>query len=571
MLVSEAHYPDMPSAPLAISSQSKNKQRASEFSGNRADQEADKENVGSNCSLSRDFAGEHEVTLHSSQHRHSQKKECPQTPANKISLADLVGNTEDAFNCAPADITPEDQVFWQHGPRSSDPTSSLHSMPRGKKRARSSSPATSSQPEKSNHFPAQKEPLDLQKLQYSLKTPQNDPATDLWTRYATASFARSNGDGASLAPVPAFAHLITSSPQTPSTTNSKDGGLRRSISCGIEWPASKTKRRKLDPGQPYGRMGDIFASSKKEILALENPTVSRVSLLVEKIQESLSRKQATEMAGPSSSSPLPERTEFIEGLQVSPLPKRIQVQGLENYDFQENENYRTNQTAEATKQEQITPAGEGESSEFGDEELDLNFLETVELAGAHRMEQDTLFSRRSDPEITGDTTADNSLMYAPIQTSPHMKIANASQALPNNSCHQQSPLEDRYICSANQHAPVANCITVEGELDDEFGNGDDDAFATEMQDLMAKYDTQGSASVVGRDQAQPQMQLQPLHHLDSGLDIYMQQEQIDNDVGGTFDDDDNDDDDLWNEIGDETLLNRGAAGVGSTSQVRAFR
>ena len=62
---------------------------------------------------------------------------------------------------------------------------------------------------------------------------------------------------------------------------------------------------------------DIFAASRKDILARHVPANSRVSLLVEKIQESLS-KQSRAADEPSSSSPLPGKHSQMLPSQASP-------------------------------------------------------------------------------------------------------------------------------------------------------------------------------------------------------------------------------------------------------------
>ena len=302
----------------------------------------------------------------------SESKECPQTPVPmRIPLADLIGNTEDAFNQESKALTPDDHVYWQHDPRSSDPASMGRSSKRGTKRARSSSPISASQTERSAHFP-QRDSLDLQNLQQVLKTPQADPAIDLWNRYADTSILKSNGEGK---PSLHFSHLISSSPQTPAPGGDKDSsGLRRSISCGIDWPSSKSKRRRVDPEESFSRVRDIFAENKDAILAPEHPRVSRVSLLVEKIQESMARNARPENSGPSSSSPLPERLDQLPFSSASPQSRRTKVTFIDPPLPDVN----------VIKSEQHTD-GEilinlGQSSEFGDDELDEALMGGTDLA-----------------------------------------------------------------------------------------------------------------------------------------------------------------------------------------------
>ena len=240
---------------------------------------------------------------------------CPQTPANRIPLADLVGNTEDAFDRPTADKTPDDHVYWQTGPRSSDPSNSVSSQRRSKKRSHSSSPAPS-RLEKSNNLPPVHVDgsLNLQNLQQYLKTPHNDPALDLWNRYADTGGTRQDEERT----LTAFANIVSSSPQTPGTTSSKKG-LRKAVSCGIEWPVSRPKKVKLDGTYSIQKAEETLAQSEQEILFTEAPKASKVNLLMEKIQESLINGPRVAVKQPSSSSPLPERTHLSDGMDLLPI------------------------------------------------------------------------------------------------------------------------------------------------------------------------------------------------------------------------------------------------------------
>ncbi|KAL8685717.1 MAG: hypothetical protein Q9224_005705, partial [Gallowayella concinna] len=175
----------------------------------------------------------------------SQHKECPQTPVGRVPLAELIAGVDDNMN-QNLNLTPVERVLWQHVPGSSQYASSQDASvsQTGKKRARSSSPTSSAQHETSSHFQKKKQSFDLQTLEKTLKTPQADPATDLWTRYSlkTGNTSPTRND-------PALAALLkSSSPQTPgSHLKQKElGGLRRSISCANEWPTSAAKRRRLN-------------------------------------------------------------------------------------------------------------------------------------------------------------------------------------------------------------------------------------------------------------------------------------------------------------------------------------
>lgn len=502
--------------------------------------QADKENIDSNLPLLNNRGSPSEIVRHSSQTAESKQQSIfPRTPASKIPIAALISNTEDAFNGAHFDTTPEDHVSWQHGPRSSSSASSLRSTQRGKKRARSSSPASSSQVEKSNHFSAVIEPLDLQNLQQSLKTPQHDPATDLWARYSTASLAKANGDNAALPP---FAQFI-SSPQTPDTTKSRDSVLQRSISCGIDWPTSKKKRRKLDTVEVYGRMRDIF-ESKQDNLSHQAPGRSRVELLVGKIKESMLRKQSTFGRGPSSSSPLPDRADVAILQPASPSPEQRAQQG---------------QSGPETRQ---VPApnilGEnqsgldfitedGGSSEFGDADLDLNFLETIEMTAAQMM---------SEKGVANGDAHD-----IPVAVHNIVTVGKRTDQVAREE--ELKSAREKDVTGVLQRAsPRSKSAGQHESDDDEFAIEDDTAFATEMQDLADRYDTQDtiySACTTGPQKRQ-------VHHLDSAIDSNMQRTSTD----GGYENDFDDDDDLWDEIGKQSFSPQRLAGVGSTSQVRVF-
>ena len=533
---------DMPSAPLAISSQSRKKLKQFSFVGTNAETETDKENISSQPPLRDNQPDVPEAFSHSSQNEQVEPQNtCPQTPASKITLAALIGNTEDAFNCAHFDTTPEDHVSWQHGPRSSEPASSMHSTQRGKKRAMSSSPASCSQVEKLTHFSAQKEPLDLRNLERTLKTPQHDPATDLWARYSTAGLTKANGDNSAL---PIFALLMTSSPHTPNRTNCKDSGLQRSTSCGTEWPTSRKKRRKLDMVESHGQIRDIFESTKQDALLHKEPRHSRVELLVGRITNSMMRRQPTIVTGPSSSSPLPDRADVVMLPPASPSPKKR--------DQQEHSGPKSRfidalDASDSSQSNQNLVVDDGSSSEFGDPDIDLNFLETIELTTTQTK--------------MGDKITNGEVRNAPAEATVSGNVCKETDQLLHEK-QPPSPARKKVAHMSQQESTRLSIPTLQ-ESDDEFALDDDTAFATEMQDLAKRYDTQGSVPSVFATHPRV-MQAQDF---DSGIDSNMQRTSKNDGFENDFDDDD---DDLWDEIRKKGFSPRRAAGVGSTSQVRVF-
>ena len=491
----------MPSAPLAESSQSRKKTKTSSHNDKRRAGEQDKENSRSPFENRLEAENQDEDTSIA-------ELPFPQTPAVRIPLEDLIGNTEDAFNCPPPLGTPRDHVIWHNGPASSDVSASARGTQKSRKRAHSSSPA-SSQLERSTHFDGQKEALDMNSIQKSLRTPNNDPTQELWNRYMSANMARqANGEFA----LPSFAHLQPSSPDTPSTT-SKDSGLRRTASCGIEWPTSKPKRRKIDVGDSHSRTKDIFAASRREILAQNVPKTSRVGLLVEKIQESMNKRQRAN-DDPSSSSPLPGRHSQIPATQASPTrsPSRV-IRGSKA----------GSSAPPAANSQQQSPLRKSQVSfsDFGDEDLDVDFFENVEKA----------------------------ISQEPVPSNPNAVEVDAKS---KSQCNTDRPIDQRHSADnqVSDGPAKAQTTTANDNLDDSFGDDfDDDTFAEELQDLADKVDSQNQLSKISVvDGPAP---LQPIMEVHNEVD----------DMDDAFDDDD----DLWAQVADETA--QGKTMIGSTSQV----
>lgn len=286
-------------------------------------------------------------------------KECPQTPANRIPLADLISSTEDAVIQDPtADLTPEDHVIWQHVPASSNTdTKSRTPATNSKKRRHSSSPAGSPLP--GNSKSARKEPFDLQSFQALLKTPQNDMASDLWNNYVEKHKANGNGN----IQLPRFENLLSSSPQTPASakTSRDSSGLRRSISCNAEWPTSRTKRRKIDDDCKTSR--GLFSRTKSNVLDSGKSKSSRINFLIDQIEKSLQKPSDA----PSSSSPLPEHKDGVRSRSASPIERRA-------LRASEKSNHSVDEHNEVCKDQ----AGlRGSSSEFEDEDFDQDLLDFV--------------------------------------------------------------------------------------------------------------------------------------------------------------------------------------------------
>jgi len=509
----------MPSVPLAVSSQSRKKLRSFQYVG-----EEDEIKVVLSDDLSSTSVKPH--ALAPDQYTETVETIFPQTPAVKIPIQDLIGNTEDAFNCSPPITTPKDHVLWQNNTDSSERSESAITTEKNRKRTHSSSPASS-------QVAAGRDALNLESVRRSLRTPNNDPTQDLWNRYTTANMAK-KGDGEPT--LPTLPHLLPSSPQTPGTT-SRDGGLRRTVSCGVEWPTSRPKRQRMDVSDLHSRTKDIFAASKKDILAHEVPRNSRVGLLVEKIQESLTRKVVTD-EGPSSSSPLPDRHS-----QVALSPTRPQSRGVQ----QPHEN------SQGLNVDGVSPwprpAPQDESSEFGDDGLDIEFFESVELSLTQSHAPGKGVTLTTNP-IALDENG-RALGAAQKPSSPRKDLWQPLGSHRTRQALSPVTMNGQNLIRRSHDPPTDR---VQQTFDDEFDDEDDDeAFTAELQHLAEKYDSQDAPfQHLAPRPSQPHTSHSTSQRRLGTIDEF----------GDVFDDDD--DDYLWQNGPDE----RGSARSGSTCNVR---
>ncbi|KAL4811222.1 hypothetical protein BDV18DRAFT_6979 [Aspergillus unguis] len=292
-------------------------------------------------------------------------KDGPQTPGNRLPLADLIGNAEDAFSRAPVgqEFTPEEYVVWQHGPPSSNPSTQTPAT-QSKKRRHSSSPSSS--PLASSKR-AQKGSFDLKSIQTLLKTPQNDLAADLWNNYV----AKTTTNVPDLQQ-PRFANLLSSSPHTPGSARTGDSsGLRRSISCNAEWPSSNAKRRKVE-GESHRKGRAIFSRSRSNVMVPKDLKASNFSSLVQEMERSLKRDTPGQ-PDPCKPAPVtvPKKTRLsrsaspLETKFVKPRPKDIGLDGNKR-------NISDSPTDEKAPQES--------SSDFGGDDIDDELLGLAEAS-----------------------------------------------------------------------------------------------------------------------------------------------------------------------------------------------
>ena len=359
-------------------------------------------------------------------------KTCPpSTPATRLPLADLVGNVDDSSrHLARPIVSPEEQLGW----RGSQPVNTP--IPRkNRKRARSSSPPAG----------ASQEDTRIESLRQELTTPQPDPATELWARYA--SNKGTPGGNKAIA----FAHLISneSSPRSSATAGSVSG-LRRWASCGVEFPASHTKKRRtkgafrvveIEPAE------DVFGAASLEAVFQGQPEKSRLADMIQRMQDSIAPTKPCLSEIPSSSSPLPEARDRHIPLPSSPLRHHAQDDDAESPQT-------LGPGTDAVEEEDVSvePTHLSSSSdEFGDVDFDAEMVDALEI------------SQRA-PEQP------NSPAFMPAQ--------------PVDSAHLQTTVQ-----------PIA--LAADDDSDDEFGI-DEESFAADLEQVASLYDVTSEETPVNQ-------------------------------------------------------------------------
>ena len=406
-------------------------------------------------------------------------REYPQTPIGRVPLVELINNKEDMFEQVPS-LTPVERIVWNHSPQSSNPASNLITplARRGNKRARSSSPVSSSQNDESTNSvtDASKRSFDLQTLQTSLRTPQADPANDLWNRYSLYTTDRTTPAA------PAIANFLhSSSPQTPAHNHrGRNNGLRRSLSCSTEWPTSVIKRRKIYQSYSQDIEKNEFVVSGGETVPSES-RMSRVSLLLEKIQEGLVKHAAgPQITGPLSSSQITCGNDKGPHMEESPLAQvRVQSRNLPESSSQplvvgEPTIIRCSQqdlSITAGSEEVIQEVDS--ASEFGDDEINLEFMEEVDASFQSKRQVDKV------PTCTGPSP----VAYERYQTSKDQEqISLVSSKLDKSS---QQKLVITKPDSQSYQSDILQDLD-----DDVFDSDGSDLFAADLEHVAALYDQQ---------------------------------------------------------------------------------
>ncbi|KAF8473909.1 hypothetical protein BDZ91DRAFT_712801 [Kalaharituber pfeilii] len=217
---------------------------------------------------------------------HTPSRVCPQTPAPRLPLKDLVKTSEDGKPPFSNVTSPEERIVWQVSPRSTPHAASQITPVPKRKRARSSSPigspmaaVTPVSEQLASHRGPKKPP----------KTPHADPANDVWQRYSSTSNVRPANQ-------PLLARLLSG--ETPKGLNLSP--LRRSYSCGPDWPPARLKRRRttstetenqdaeeLDKAAEDGEVaGPATCQGRQRVV---KSRINRVNMLLDKVHEKLAK------------------------------------------------------------------------------------------------------------------------------------------------------------------------------------------------------------------------------------------------------------------------------------------
>lgn len=407
----------------------------------------------------------------------------PQTPLGRLPLAELIASGED-FN-QNLNLTPVERVLWDASARDSEKGSSQDSpaLPKNKKRAHSSSPNSSSQKKyrTSDYFAAGEKSADLHPLRTALKTPQGDPASELWKKYTL----NAHGDD-KLSPTRIFGQpfsqlMNSSSPQTPAykLLGRESVGLRRSFSCGTEWPTSAAKRRKLQPTNnneesPTGR--DITADGPPK----SQKAKSRLSMLVAKLSGELARPaDNTKDDAPTSSS----NEDQIPTDPSQPLEARLTA---DQDDARHDESPASDKTITAHEDNagsdsptgtplHVTRTGKEVdelSDDFGDDDIDLETFDEVDAQVEHSVSQ------------VGVGISNDINTSIAVPSMPEAKATGTVTDLRNQRAGPMTSLKVHPTALASKAEPPA----IDTEDLDEF-DVDDDEFSTEdLEDVVAIYE-----------------------------------------------------------------------------------
>ena len=457
---------------IPASAQSRSKLRTFKFDGLRPETDnimpgsgvsfADKENLIVN---QQQVKGK-DVSAHQMETSKEAGREFPSTPAGRIPLADLIGNNEDEEDDAPK--SPIEAVTWNQLPQSSNESLSCITpiMRRGKKRPRSS-------PQQSSQKALAAKPIFDPNA--PLKTPQNDPAIDLETRYFARGKHQTPSKPSSSA-APDFMH--SSSPSTPLTASAESAKLRRTVSCGIAWPSGHKRRKICADTKTVARRsptGELTITEKQGEL-------QKINLLLDSIHDGLPESSRSPQAHePQGSGALTTEddaqnnhaTGEAQDTSRVPQPEQRTLRSLQGED-------------PALSQHRESPQ-DPDSSEFGDVDVDLILTSAndPDILSPHQKQEERQLSA-------------NDSIGAELQTTEyHGQVAHETrntEAGPSVSLHLSQSTKQK-LC-----------------LKQEFDDNDDDEFdefAADLEMVASMYDQQ-PRSANAQPEAMPQIQTEEI-------------------------------------------------------------
>jgi hypothetical protein len=428
-------------------------------------------------------------------------RECPQTPIGRLPLAELIADGNDLNCLGGVDSGPVERVLWNHSQQSGDPRSSQgrRTARRGKKRAHSSSPSISCIESRKTLF-KNRPSTKLENLQPSLKTPQADPANELWNRY---SLDVDRPSPTRPPPEPTGANLHSSPPLTPTThLQSREGGkLCRSYSCNVEWPTSATKRRKYQYSS--STQEDTVGSATYELgyEATGKSKIARVSLLVEQIQKRLVKAHTQDDddgMDPSSLLPFLEKTSFLTGDPASP-----QIPGLDDPEMpdviDDGIALITGQTQHFGPVNMSTSNATYLKHEQGEFSSKCGRHDVNDEDGG--IDEDGSNFELMRPTDEADSQAASSYIPPSLHPTPNglgqpMVRAVSKTTPPHRKATKKFPdpaVLDRVQSNGfNRFKSTAHPSSMKASFldSDEFDDDDSDVFAADLEDVVAKYDTE---------------------------------------------------------------------------------
>ena len=358
----------------------------------------------------------------------AKREEVPSTPA-KLALPDLIGMGD--VRRVVQDISPDDRIEWDHRKDLESSSSSFNVVRSAKKRARSSSP-TSSPAHASVSFNLRDQPID--------------PGSELWGRYSSNAYSKATPQGAS---IPLLAHIMyTSSPQPSkgAVTPRSAAGFRRANSCGNQFP----KRRRL--GGPED--DDVFTES-----ATIGP--SKLSVLIERVQEGLSQpRQLETAAGSLSSSPRVTRRPQHDG-NFSALTHEQLQKALPPVEIgqQQSQIATANIASLGEPRPAASDCGSSDYGAFDDDELDESLLVAI---APNLVEPNTIFSMGAKLGVVSNPSP---CSLAPVAA---MEPEHGSPVI----------------------APESSESSTVKKGDDEFDEPDEEMFNADIEHMVSRFDDQ---------------------------------------------------------------------------------